>query len=100
MAGDKGQQKTEANEQQPVTKALLDEAVQTLLQGMDNLSARFKGELDEFRSEANRRFDKIETDVSFLKREAEDRKADLFDTPTRKEFNELKARVDRYHPTS
>jgi hypothetical protein len=107
MAGDRRGENQEITSQQVVTKALLDDAVDTILEGMDNLYFRFKGELDGFRKEmssrfdgVDHRFDKVATDVSFLKREAEDRKADLADTPSRKEFNELRTKVDHYQSKS
>jgi hypothetical protein len=76
--------KGEANE--PVTKKTLDEAVDTILQGVEGL---FK--------ELNKRFDDLEFEQREIKRQIGDLK---YDMPTRKEFNELKDRVDKYHPLS
>lgn len=76
--------KGEANE--PVTRKTLDEAVDTILQGVEGL---FK--------ELNKRFDDLEFEQREIKRQISDLK---YDIPTRKEFNELKDRVDKYHPLS
>jgi len=61
---------------------------------------------ENLRKEMNARFEqidhrlgKLETGQAHLKDQIEGLKADLSDTPSRKEFNELKAQVDRYSPT-
>ena len=88
---------TRINKKEPVTRGLLDEAVETLLGGMDNLFNRFKKELDQkFKKE----LEPIKADITFIKRDIQDIKADRFDTPTRKEFSELKGRVDKFSPVS
>ena len=74
-----------------VTKSMLDEAVDAILKGVDALFRQFKGEVDK-------RFDKVESEINFVKTDVRDIKADLSNTPSRKEFNELKTKVDRYHP--
>ena len=50
--------KPDANE--PVYRGMLDEAVDTLLQGMDKLYERFKGEVDGLRGDIKSRFDIVE----------------------------------------
>jgi len=70
---------------------MLDEAVDAILKGVDALFRQFKGEVDK-------RFDKVESEINFVKTDVRDIKADLSNTPSRKEFNELKTKVDRYHP--
>ena len=74
-----------------VTRSMLNDAVDAILKGVDKLFGGLKTEM-------NRRFDKVETDITFIKRDIRDIKAELSDTPSRREFNELKTKVDRYHP--
>jgi len=40
----------------------------------------------------------VETDIIFIKRDIRDIKAELSDTPSRREFAELKGRVDKVRP--
>ncbi len=100
MAQRKSDSRTENRLKNPVTKGMLDDAVDTLLAGMDNLHSRFKGELDKSFEKVNGRLDNLDRETTFVKREIRDLKADLSDTPTRKEHNELKGKVDRFHPSS
>lgn len=79
---------------------MLDDAVDTLLAGMDNLYSGFKNDLNMGFEKVEGRLDNLDREMTFMKREIQDLKADLSDTPTRKEFNEVKSRVDRYHPSS
>ena len=66
------------------TKADIREAVDAILAG-----------LDEIVKKINVRFDKIEAGQLALKRHVSDLK---YDTPSQKEFDDLKRRVNRYHP--
>lgn len=43
---------------------------------------------------------KVEADITFIKRDIGDIKVNVSDTPTKKEHEELKSRVDKYHPLS
>ena len=99
-----GQPKTDSSAEnrlrKPVTKGMLDDAVDTLLAGMENLYSGFKEELDKSFDKIEGRLDNLDRETTFVKREIHDLKADLSDTPTRKDFNELKGRVDRFHPPS
>jgi len=74
-----------------VTKSMLNDAVDVILRGMDKL---FNG----LKTEMNKRFDSVESDITFIKRDIRDIKVELSDTPSRREFNGLKTRVDKYHP--
>ena len=95
---------TKSDPNEPVNRGMLDEAVDALLQGMDKLYERFKGEVDSLRSEMNTRFDNLEAKVNQTKNELKDEinglKADLSTTPSRREFEELKTRVDKRYPLS
>lgn len=44
------------------------------------------------------RLDKLELETRHVKDEIKGLKADLSDTPSRKQLEELRRRVDRYHP--
>ena len=70
---------------------MLDQAVEAILAGIDGL-------VIDLRREMNSRFDKVDVEQAYLKDQVKGLKADLSDTPPRKQFEELKARVDRYHP--
>ena len=54
------------------------DATDSVLKGVDKLHAKHE-----------KRFDKLEKQIDDLK----------WDTPSNQAFNELKAKVDRYHPT-
>lgn len=61
--------------------------------------------IDELREEMNSRFDKVggrldtlDVGQSHLKDQINGLKADLSDTPSRREFQQLKSKVDRHHP--
>lgn len=84
----------------PVTKAMLDEAVDAILKGMDKMAGSLRSEMNSRFEGVNGRLDKLETEVSHVKDEINGLKGELSDTPSRREFNELKARVDKYHPVS
>lgn len=80
--------KTDLNE--PVKRGMLDEAVTTILEGMDNLYGKFKNELQneikplkEDVSTLKRDVSSIKSEITFIKRGIQDIKADLSDTPSR-----------------
>ena len=89
---------TKDNPLEPATKGMLKEAVDTILDGMDNLFSRLQDELNDFREEVNINFDKVEVRLRGVEDKVKGLKSDLSNTPTRKEFNKLKEKVDRYHP--
>jgi len=73
-----------ANSNAPVTRGVLDEAVEAILKGMEVMF-----------SKQDKRFDNLEAGQKDLQRQIGDLK---YDTPTQKEFDILKGRVDKYHP--
>ena len=87
--------KSDANE--PVTRGMLDEAVAAILEGMDSMIGGLRGEM-------NTGFENLDAKIGQTRNELKDEidglKADLSNTTSRREFNELKARVDKYHPLS
>lgn len=80
-----------------VNKKMLDEAVQTILTGMDNLFEKHDKRLDNVDYgliKVDKRLDKIESDIYFVKQDVKDIKADFSNTPTREEFDKLKVKVN------
>ena len=73
-----------SNSNDPVTRGVLDEAVEAILSGMQRMF-----------SKQDKRFDKLEAGQKDMQRQINDLK---YDTPSQKEFNTLKSRVDNYHP--
>jgi hypothetical protein len=85
-----------------VTNKTLGQAVDAILNGVERMfdkqnkqiNKRFK-KVDERFKKVDQKLGRIETDV----RDTHRRMIDLeVDTPTRTEFHNLKARVDKYHP--
>lgn len=83
---------TKISNDELVTKGMLNEAVDTILEGINNLYAKHDQRFDKI----DKRLDKIEGDIYFIKRDVKDIKADLTDTPTKREFNDLKSKVDKH----
>ena len=90
-----------------VTRGMLDEAVDALLKGMDSLYEKFKSEMNSqigyLRGEMNTRFGKVEDEIhgvkielSHVKDEVKGLKADLSITPSRRELEILKKKVDKH----
>ena len=89
---------TKVDSKEPVNRGLLNDAVDTILKGVDNL-------LTNRDKHYNKRFDKVDSGLKKLgvgqkglKNEINGLKAEFSDTPSRKEFGELKVRVDKYRP--
>jgi hypothetical protein len=93
---------TKSDSNQPVTRGMLDEAVQATLEGMDRIVERFRNEVNTRFENVDNRFDNLEAKIDLTRKEFKDEvdglKADLSDAPSRREFEGLKARVDKYHP--
>ena len=100
MAKDKASKKSKKALLEPVNRGMLNDAVDTILNGMDNLFSRFQDELNDFREEVNTNFDKVKVRLRGVEDEVKGLKSELSNTPTRKEFNKLKEKVDRYHPSN
>ena len=84
---------TKITKNTPVNFGMLTEATDAILNGMQSM-------FDEQNAKLDKRFGKVETDIKYmhdsLKKEIDELK---YDTPTRKEFTDLKDRFDRYYPT-
>lgn len=83
------------------TKNDLRESVDAILVGMNNIYLELidkmatKDDLKKLETKLESRMENIETEVGFVRQDISDIKADLSLTPTRREFNELKTKVDR-----
>lgn len=87
-----------------VTRKILDEAVHTILEGVSGLFDDFKeevtgrfGKVETGLDKVEKGLGKVETQVGHLRQDVNDLK---FDTSTRKEFKNLQAKVNKYHPLS
>ncbi|MCZ6529042.1 MAG: hypothetical protein O6949_01750 [Chloroflexi bacterium] len=86
---------------EPVTRSMLDEAIDAILEGVGSMFKDLRGRLegmDKRFDKVDRRLDTLEVGQSYLKDQIDGLKADLSDTPSRRQFEKLKARVDKYHP--
>lgn len=72
----------------PVTYEMLDEAVEALTEAMNTL-------LKEVQKTIRRELGPIKTEIRDIRRRMIDHEVV---TPTRKELDNLKARVEKYHP--
>ena len=81
-----------------VTRGLLGEAVDVILNGMDKMVGEWKNEMNSRFDKMESRLNGLEVEVRGVKDEVRGLKAEFSVTPTRREFEELKARVDKYHP--
>ena len=81
-----------------VTVKMLNEAVDAILRGVERMfdlqDKRIDG-MDKRIWGMDTRLARVETDVRDVRRRMIDHEVD---TPTRKEFSDLKARVDKHHP--
>jgi DNA anti-recombination protein RmuC len=67
----------------------LNEAVDAILTGVDNITTSIVKEVKENRT----RIEKLETTVGFMRHDIKDLKADLSLTPSREEFEKIKRQV-------
>ena len=83
-----------------VTKATLNDAVDTILTGMNNIVEGLEGKMNTRFDRVENRLKTVEVELSYVKDEIKGLKADLSDTPSRREFEKLKTRVDKHYPLS
>ena len=86
---------------EPITRSMLDEAIDAILEGVGSMFKNLQGRADGM----DKRFDKIDGNITKLEsgqghlaEKIKDLRADLSDTPSRREFQQLKSKVDRHHP--
>lgn len=77
-------------------KEIVMDASDTILNGVDVMFKEQDGR-DEKKFTTK---EDLKREVSWLRDDINGLKTDLSDIPTKKEFNELKGRVDKYHPVS
>ena len=81
---------------------MLNDAVDAILNGVDKLVIGLRAEMNGLRAEMKLGFKKLDVKIDYTKNELIDEidglKADLSDTPTKKEFEGLKRRVYKHHP--
>lgn len=78
------------------TKEYVGEGIDAILAGVEKMF----GEQDKRNEKKFATKEDLKREAGFLKDEINGLKADLSNTPSRREFEELKARVDKYHPLS
>ena len=87
---------------QPITRKILDEAVEAILNGVDRLVNGLRAEVKSGFAKVDERFVSLDAKIDQTKYELTDEidglKADLSDTPRRKEFEVLKRRVNKHYP--
>ena len=80
----------------------LDEVVRAILAGTEglitNLRRDLMGEMKSRFTKVDKRLNKLEVGQAKIKDQIDGLKADLSDTPSRREFQQLKARVNKFHP--
>ena len=92
--------KSKPDPNKPVTMKDLDEVVSAILAGTEGLINNLRLEMKAQFKKNDSQFNKIEVGLSHLKDQIDGLKADLSDTPSRREFQQLKSKVDRHHPTA
>lgn len=95
---------TKADPNPPVVRKDLDEAVEAILKGMDGM---FKNpdnpmnvRLDRLEAKVDNLETKVDNHYEWLKDDINGLKADSSTTVSKKEFNQLKTRVDECCPTA
>ena len=84
----------------PVTMKDLDEVVRAILAGTEGLINNLRLEMKAQFKKIDSRFNKIEVGQDHLKDQIDGLKADLSDTPSRRQLEDLKSRVEKHHPLS
>lgn len=82
-----------------VTNETLDEAVDTILKGMDGMfkeERKFNAQTFTTKEDLKLTKEELKTEISWVKDDISGLTADLSAVPTKKEFSELKGKVDRY----
>lgn len=86
---------------EPITRQMFNEAIDAILEAVGSMFKDLRGRLDGMDKRFDKvegRLDRLEVGQSYLKDQISRLKTDLSDTPSRRQFEKLKARVDKYHP--
>ena len=81
----------------PVTNQVLDDAINHVVETLGGMIEVLGKKVDTLSGKMEKGFAQASAERQDLKRQISDLKAD---TVTQKEFEELKAKVDRFHPTN
>lgn len=96
---DKTTKPATAEDVKSIVTEVVGEASKAILEGMDTMfgerDKRFNS-IENTLKDNTKRLDKIESEVFFIKQDVKDIKADLSDTPSRREFNDLKTKVEEH----
>ena len=98
---------TKLNPVSPVLRKDLDGAIDAILAGMDNmfqdqnkqLKKRFEL-IDERFESIDEQLAELKTEQRYIKDEIKNQKAEFSTVPSRENFNQLEAKVNRYHPVN
>lgn len=77
----------------------LDEAVDAIMGGVNKIIVGVEGLATEMRTgfkQVDSKLNKVETELAEVKDEVGGLKADLVDTVSKKEFHQIKSKVDKY----
>lgn len=84
-----------------VNFGMLSDATDTVLTGVQKMFDNLRVELTTSFGSVNKRFEKLEDKVDFVHADLKHQISDLkYDTPSLKDFESLKKRVDFYYPVS
>ena len=83
-----------ADPKEPVNRGVLDEAVEAILEGIELMFSKQEKRFEKIEGNLS----KIKVELSGVKDTVNGLKADLSETHKRREFENLKAKVNKYHP--
>ncbi|MFV1917445.1 MAG: hypothetical protein ACC618_03135 [Patescibacteria group bacterium] len=90
-----------ASPSDPVSRGMLNEAVEAILEGIVRMFKVSDKKYNKRFEKIDKRFDRVEVKLEHSKNELKDDigglKADLSNVPSRRQFEELKSRVDKHH---
>jgi len=82
-----------------ITNGILDDAVDTILKGMDGMfkeERKFNTQTFATKEDLKDTKEELKTEISWVKDDIKGLTADLSVVPSKREFNELKVKVDKY----
>ena len=83
------------DDKEHVTKQMLDEAIDAILEGMSKLVGGLENKMNTRFDNVENRLQKVETEISYVKDEMNGLKADFSTTLSRRELEELRQKVDK-----
>ena len=86
---------------QAVNFGMLSDATDTILTGVQKMFDNLRGESTKSFFSVSKKFEKLEDKIDFVHADLKHQISDLkYDTPSLKDFESLKRRVNLYHPLS